>query len=69
MSVYRCCFLHHDGRLGDVAILECADDAEATAATLRLSDCRPKFSVIELWQRDRMVFARSSARSAGEVAA
>jgi hypothetical protein len=58
MSVYRCCFVRDDGRIRDVAVLECADDREATSAALRLFDHRPAFS-LELWQRDRLVFTQS----------
>jgi hypothetical protein len=68
MSVYRCCFVRDDGRIRDVAILECADDTEATTAALRLFDYRPSSS-LELWQRERLVFTQSPDRAPDRLSA
>jgi hypothetical protein len=68
MSVYRCCFLRGDGAVRDVAVLECANDAEARMAALRLYDSRPAFP-LELWQRDRLVFTHVDSRALDRMSA
>jgi hypothetical protein len=68
MSVYRCCFLRDDGSRGRVAVLECVDDAEARKAALRLYQFRPSVP-IELWQRERLVFAHSNGGALGTIPA
>lgn len=60
MQQYRCYFLGQGNSIVAVEIMECADDRAAVAKARELMAQRGHGSGIEVWLRDRRVYASRS---------